>query len=147
MTPDLFVGLKKKKKIKPQKFLCYNHLTLRGQNPYYIHYIPKPHNCTFVRNGVTIKSFFSEKNSKFYNLQCKLNTEVCLGAGREGYSRSAFTVCGHSGPLSFTQHMLKSTSMCGARERSMAQELRALDALPQDPGWVLSTHRTAHNCL
>ena len=29
----------------------------------------------------------------------------------------------------------------------MAQWLRALTALPEDPGSILSTHMAAHNCL
>ena len=35
--------------------------------------------------------------------------------------------------------------MWGAEE--MAQQLRALTALPEDPGSIPSTHMAAHNCL
>ena len=40
---------------------------------------------------------------------------------------------------------LHKKSIRGAGE--MAQRLRALTALPEDPGSIPSTHMAAHNCL
>ena len=47
--------------------------------------------------------------------------------------------------LLVTEHRLIIKENGGAGE--MAQWLRALDALPEDPGSIPSTHMAVHNCL
>ena len=42
---------------------------------------------------------------------------------------------------------MKDIKVKGASDKSMAQYLRALAALPEDLGLIPSTHMAAYNCL